>query len=160
MTNTLREIARACVAVAMIVAVTALGAPAMAQGTVGNKYAALFAINQKGGPALSAAIATAAAANPSEAQLIVEMAMLGTPEQQAAAAAGLAQAAQIATSSGNAEAAAAIATAVESAGGNLATAYASATGGSSDSNSEAAPRVIQTSSTSTTTNAPVSPSKP
>lgn len=147
---------RACVAVALACVVTS--ATAMAQAPVGNKYAALFASNQGGGKALTSAIALAAVANPAEAQLIVDMAANGTPEQQAAAAAGLAQAYQIAVNSGNAETAAAIQASVESAGGAMATAFASATGGST--NNDNASRVTPVSSTTTTTTSPVSPAKP
>jgi hypothetical protein len=160
MTTRTAAMARACVA--WILACAVLSGAAVAQNTppVGNKYAALFAINKNGGKSLAAAIATAAAANPAEAQLIVDMAMAGSPEQQAAAAAGLAQAAVIATNAGNAEAAAAIAAAVEAAGGSMATAYAAATSGTDSDNGPRVTQVSNTSSTTTTTNAPVSPAKP
>jgi hypothetical protein len=161
---------RACATVAVAVGSVCVFIPtaaAVAQDqpgnrTVGNKYAALFAVNRDGGASLKAAIANAVATNPGDARLIVELASQGSPKQQAAAAAGLAQAAQIASAKGDSDAAAAIKSAVDDAGGSLATAYASSSESSSDGG-ESETRVTQNNQDSKdnrSTNAPVSPAKP
>jgi hypothetical protein len=131
-----------------------------AQGAAG-KYASLFAANKKGGKSLVTAIAAAAQAGPDEAKLIIEQALLGTPEQQMAAAAGLRKAYDMALSNGNAETAAAIQDSVAAAGDTFATAFAGGEGNESNVGADSRQKREATEKSSTgNSDRPVSPAKP
>jgi hypothetical protein len=126
-----------------------------------SKIAAIFAASPGGGKALVVAIAEAAQGDPGNAQLIIQFALNGTPEQQFAAATGLRQAYEIALSNGNAETAAAIQLSASAAGGAFAVAYAAAAGAASTIGGDARVTLAATTpSSSSTTGVPVSPARP